>query len=400
MTTPLAIRALQQRRKGSQTPGHDRRRSGRLQRETPRDTLRNLSRGSILLDCRQEVTCLLWRSVLAPISKQHTLSDDVHPTARGVENIREDGSEDELDPSPPRLSLNIGESDEDDSLTGLPPRLSVSLGDNGITQRSIEGPRRVYSEQPRNRLSRGSLGSTRLSDRFADIDELQSSDNPVYDRSSSPTRGLLVQDDLGVDVDLGLAADLSIRQHVLRYLNSELNNSSDEAASTQNHMNDGQHRALLGNGESTFILNIPPIEEPVLSPSTQSDEREERMEGFQQEDRAWDKHATSDHNKTSFTRARKLKPQRMSRRGIPYPSMPTSFLRRIAILHAGSIGFKKARLRKDTLEAIMQSSDWFLEQVGDDLGTFAKHSGRKTIDETDVTILLKRYVQFGPLKAF
>jgi hypothetical protein len=44
-TTPHAIRALQQRRNAALTPGGGRRRSGRIQRETPRDDLRLLSRG-------------------------------------------------------------------------------------------------------------------------------------------------------------------------------------------------------------------------------------------------------------------------------------------------------------------------------------------------------------------
>ena len=44
-STPHAIRALQQRRAAGPTPARDRRRSGRQQRETPRDILRNLSRG-------------------------------------------------------------------------------------------------------------------------------------------------------------------------------------------------------------------------------------------------------------------------------------------------------------------------------------------------------------------
>ena len=43
-TTPHAIRALQQRRTAALTPSRNKRRSGRLQRETPRDTLRNLSK--------------------------------------------------------------------------------------------------------------------------------------------------------------------------------------------------------------------------------------------------------------------------------------------------------------------------------------------------------------------
>ena len=46
--TPHAIRALQQRRA---TPGRDRRKSGRMQRETPRDALRNLSKSRFSPQC-------------------------------------------------------------------------------------------------------------------------------------------------------------------------------------------------------------------------------------------------------------------------------------------------------------------------------------------------------------
>ena len=44
-TTPHAIRALRERANAARTPGNNRRRSGRVQRETPRDILRDLSRG-------------------------------------------------------------------------------------------------------------------------------------------------------------------------------------------------------------------------------------------------------------------------------------------------------------------------------------------------------------------
>jgi hypothetical protein len=43
-TTPHAIRALRERANAARTPGVNRRRSGRVQRETPRDMLRALSR--------------------------------------------------------------------------------------------------------------------------------------------------------------------------------------------------------------------------------------------------------------------------------------------------------------------------------------------------------------------
>lgn len=44
-TTPHAIKALRERANAARTPGNNRRRSGRVQRETPRDLLRGLSRG-------------------------------------------------------------------------------------------------------------------------------------------------------------------------------------------------------------------------------------------------------------------------------------------------------------------------------------------------------------------
>ena len=64
--TPYATRALQQRRA---TPGRSRRKSGRMQRETPRDTLRNLS--------KSRFTAHL--SCIELIAKELSSSDE-HPT--------------------------------------------------------------------------------------------------------------------------------------------------------------------------------------------------------------------------------------------------------------------------------------------------------------------------------
>lgn len=64
------------------------------------------------------------------------------------------------------------EGDDDDSFHVPPPRFSVPLDDDTYTQRSVEVSRRATSEQPYGRFSRGSFGSIRMSDRFADINEL------------------------------------------------------------------------------------------------------------------------------------------------------------------------------------------------------------------------------------
>ena len=149
MLTPhgrAAMRELEARRAGF-TPANDRRRSGRQQRETPRDALRALSR------------------VLAP--KTQT----VVPTPQGAASTGRyllpinDDLEDDAALERPRLSLALGDDeDEDDSLL-LPPK-SAGLEDENFTVQSIELPRRAISEQPPGRLSRGSFGSIRMSDQF------------------------------------------------------------------------------------------------------------------------------------------------------------------------------------------------------------------------------------------
>lgn len=76
------------------------------------------------------------------------------------------------------------------------------------TGRSVEIGRRAISEQPRGRLSRGSFGSIRASDRFTNVE-----DNGLHDVSKLGIDDSLVDrmvdadadelGDLGGDFDLG-----------------------------------------------------------------------------------------------------------------------------------------------------------------------------------------------------
>lgn len=149
-----AQRELEARRAGL-TPGKDRRKSGRQQRETPRDTLRALSR--LLAPKTQPV-------VRTPPGAKPP------PKKYALPEFEDDDDGFEL--QRPRLSLPIGEEsdeddDEDESLL-LPPR-SAGLEDEDFTVQSVELGRRARSEQPLSRLSRGSFGSIRMSDRFGDL---------------------------------------------------------------------------------------------------------------------------------------------------------------------------------------------------------------------------------------
>lgn len=89
-------------------------------------------------------------------------------------------------------------------------------------------------------------------------------------------------------------------------------------------------------------------------------------------------------------RKKKLK---VSKHGIQYPSLPAGVVKKLATTFARTAGNSKAKINKEALEAIMQASDWFFEQVSDDLGAYAKHAGRKTIDDSDIVTLMARYAE-------
>jgi histone H3/H4 len=67
-------------------------------------------------------------------------------------------------------------------------------------------------------------------------------------------------------------------------------------------------------------------------------------------------------------------------------------VKKLAAASAKTAGNSKAKLSKEALDAIMQASDWFFEQVSEDLGAYAAHAGRKTIEESDVITLMTRFV--------
>jgi histone H3/H4 len=84
------------------------------------------------------------------------------------------------------------------------------------------------------------------------------------------------------------------------------------------------------------------------------------------------------------------KQKKLSRYGVPVPNMPVGVVRKLATRFARARAGSKAKISKATLAAIEQASAWYFEQVSEDLAAYSKHAGRKTIDETDVTTLLRR----------
>jgi histone H3/H4 len=86
-----------------------------------------------------------------------------------------------------------------------------------------------------------------------------------------------------------------------------------------------------------------------------------------------------------------LKKTHVSKHGISYPSLPTSLVKKMAIGFAKSAG-TNGQIGRDAIVALSEASNWFFEQVSDDLAAFATHARRKGIEESDVITLMKRYV--------
>lgn len=84
------------------------------------------------------------------------------------------------------------------------------------------------------------------------------------------------------------------------------------------------------------------------------------------------------------------KQKKLSRHGIPVPNMPAGVIKKLATRFAKARGGPKAKISKTTLTAIEQASSWYFEQASEDLAAYSKHAGRKTIDEADVTTLMRR----------
>ncbi len=90
------------------------------------------------------------------------------------------------------------------------------------------------------------------------------------------------------------------------------------------------------------------------------------------------------------SRSRVSKPLKMSRRGILCPSLPIGVIKSLSSTFARSVGLKKTNISKESLEAIVNASDWFFEQLGEDLGTYAEHAGRRKVDGRDISTVMKR----------
>lgn len=302
----------------------------------------------------------------------------------------------------PRLSLPLNALD-DDSFHEQPPRLSHTHDyddddENEVRRRAALG---------RDRQSMGSFADPS----FADLNDLGPGE---YEDVTEQRRQLLEQDPsifLDADDDDGETAELRAMLEARR-----------QSAQTGD-------LSEITDGEPTFLFRIPERSRLSLAPTVPRTPQDQVEEGNDFGDIEPDAVITAEvdyesddedagtggfdvdvddvplrksslplqddvdaQTKTTTKKVHKRPPKerKVSQFGIEYPPFPPAVIKRLASTFSKSYG-GSGKLNKDTLGALQQATDWFFEQISEDLAIYADHAGRKTIEEADVVTLMKRY---------
>ncbi|KIW94249.1 uncharacterized protein Z519_05565 [Cladophialophora bantiana CBS 173.52] len=81
---------------------------------------------------------------------------------------------------------------------------------------------------------------------------------------------------------------------------------------------------------------------------------------------------------------------KLTRHGEMLPSLPSSLIRRVAVEAQARLGNRRPKLGRDHMQALEQATEWYFEQVGEDLEAYSTHARRKRIDQSDVLVLMHR----------
>lgn len=85
----------------------------------------------------------------------------------------------------------------------------------------------------------------------------------------------------------------------------------------------------------------------------------------------------------------------LSAHGLAYPDMPVSHVRDVAAAAMQQAVGSRTKIKKPSgrmLDLFCRFTHDALRQMADAVGGYARHAGRKTIDDSDVALLFQRYV--------
>lgn len=347
------------------------------------------------------------------------------------------------EPAAPRLSMPLGDMyDDDDSIHEAPPRLSIIPNipddvDNNTIQ-SLEFGRRALSEDPRL------MYTGRVSERFADLSELgmegeeievdgifvnrRRTINPddildeVPEEDMDESTAQMLTGRRGArpsDVDLGIFGEVDdeTEEPTFRFTipprmqaidprgaeeDPDTSDVMEQMIVDEDEEEEIEEQAYAGDemdqDDQTATVTIDQdnandVQQLGWESEPEADEDGD-LQAYREEISAMDRslQTQSPERPASQKRAgRQRKSLNISRFGHEYPSVPAATVKMLATGFAKSQG-SKAKISKDTLDTLVQTSDFFFEQISEDLAAYAQHGGRKVIEESDVIALMKRYV--------
>ncbi|KAH0848446.1 hypothetical protein AYO21_02533 [Fonsecaea monophora] len=439
-STPHAIRALQQR-SGAKTRSVRRRRafSDTVRPDSARGILRQLAKITAPASKRVIPTpgTVRGKENRAPWVESPLNEGDVAQNAKR-----------------PRLALDIDESlesiempqpteDEDeDSELPAAPTPSILPDDDGklynldptFTFRSLDYGRQIHSPEPSRRMSRRSFPASdpvgQASFNGGDEEATFLSERGRRAETVEPTENLSRYDFGMIDMD-GFHSELEIRRESLFQGFPESLEKTKHDFYTPLRDEGGETEALKGLedlqrspsiaapdesnlhiptfDDTDFQLPVPEMEttskyaqragearlveaspsghdghQRKESPEPEADPEADLEYGAPLEDSVREE---APRPAPQHTRRKKLK---LTRQGEMVPSLPRSLIRRAAIEAQARLGNRRPKLGRDHMQALEQATEWYFEQVGEDLGAYSTHARRKRIDQSDVLMLMRR----------
>ncbi|CAH0016913.1 unnamed protein product [Clonostachys rhizophaga] len=406
-----ARRALNDRRTAMFTPGKKRRQSLMGQREDAMQLLKNLGRALAPTSQPISSSSSSGSSASSPATRRPSIRSRMSAT------IDYDDEFDDDAPLPrPRLSLPIDNDDDEEDLQR--PELSQLDPDQ-----TVELPRRFLPPQRDSEMPRMSLGSLHGGD-FPNHDPTGEVDMPSEFSEGAPDRDRtnLSFDRGTVEGDLTRRSSFDLQMPDFPDFPDEAEDDAPALQFDSPERSPSQARSLLEvtagdvmeagvepevapafddfGSDRGEIEDFPSSDEGVPGADDGIDDRGAAFDDIDHTvgdiaDITAISAVAADSERTERTRHPAKKRKRISRHGIEYPSLPSTFVKRVAQNALQNSGLSNTRISADTLAALEQASDWFFEQLGDDLEAYASHAKRKTIEESDVVTLMRRQRQVG-----
>lgn len=272
--------------------------------------------------------------------------------------------------------------------------------EDGDSTYLTEKGRRAVSEEP-TRMSRYSFGSIRMSEFGSELEIRRQSDR------KQKSAALAADDDYVGGFDLEDNVQLGGETEDLRYLRQSSPQISafaeEESLELPPGGSDGfelnmldevdyvnaHQRAASGEHPQLAESIIPVDDEGTDDPEIDNEAQElATTPAVLAKSR---RRQTLLESVAATARARPKKKLKMNRRGNLVPALPSSLIKRIVHESQEKAGKRKTTLGKDHMKALEQATEWFFEQVSEDLEAYSQHGRRKKrVSEDDVLLLMSR----------